>query len=312
MSDKFICNICKFTADRKSNLDKHYNTWKHKYKQKNEIISEQNNTIEKLNYKINILKNEINSNELTISIKDNIIDELNNKNLILEKENKHLSNELFTHKDNIEFLKHLNESTSETSRQFAIAFSDSQKAISDSQKAISDSQRALNNTSKVANKSIDAMKFIMENYKDAPNIEDIPIILTEDEMKALEINPVSGSTDIIKRVYIDGIDPQKRSVWCMDAGRLKFTTRHKGEWVSDPYGKILRQVVMNAIVNQAHKRATNIFQDRNPKDISTQELKNQTKRIDKIKHINQEKTQETIIRRVSGDFVLDKEANDIR
>jgi hypothetical protein len=295
MAKEHFCCYCNFNTNKKYNFDMHLSSKLHKIKKLESLVTEKDN-------EINILKNKLFS--------------LNNKIIVLEKDNDALNNEVKIHKNNIILIKELYDSSNEMSKKYLESNSETSRQHAESTihlaLALSDSQKAINNTGKVATKSIDAMKFVMENYKDAPNIEDIPIILTEDEMKALEINPVTGSTDIIKRIYIDGIDPKKRSAWCMDASRLKFTTRHKGEWISDPYGKIMREIIMKQIVNQAHKRATNIFQGRNPKEISTKELKDQTKRIDKIKHINQEKTQEAIIRRVSGDFVLDKETNDIR
>jgi hypothetical protein len=294
MVKEYFCNICNIKLKKKYNYDKHLQTNQHKAKELDDLLQ----------IKIDYDNLKIDYNKLKKENDDNIklIEKLTDSNNALR-------HEIDLHKDNVEFLKHICDRSTritESVNELSVKHAESNKEIA---LAITDSQKA---SSKVATKSIDAMKFIMENYKDAPNIEDIPIILTESEMRALEINPVTGSTEIIKRIYVENVDPKQRPVWCMDAGRLKFTTKHKGEWVSDPYGKILRQVVMNAIVNQAHKRATNIFQGRNPKEITTRELKAQTKRIDKIKHINQEKTQEAIIRRVSGDLILDKESNNIR
>jgi hypothetical protein len=328
------CNLCGFSTQKKSNYDVHIRSKSHQLEESkievtdlNKQLNDTKEVFETEKMRSDLLNERLISCEEIIKEKDVMIYQLTNQNNILqERLDIYLKNEEYF-KENINMLKGVYDSSNELSKKYLESSNkliDSTNVLSnkfidsnnDTSKylamAIADSHKALTNTTKVANKSIDAMKFIMENYNDAPNIEDVPIILTEDEMLALEINPISGSTDIIRRVYIEGVDPKQRCTWCMDASRLKFTTKHKGSWLSDPYGKILRQVVMDAIVNQAHKRATNIFQGRNPREISTQELKNQTKRIDKIKHINQEKTQEVIIRRVSGDFILDKESNNIR
>jgi DNA repair ATPase RecN len=256
------CNLCGFSTQKKSNYDIHIRSKPHQLEQSkievsnlNKQLNDMKEIFETEKMRCNLLNERLISCEDMIKEKDVIIEQLTNENNVLqERLDIYLKNEEYL-KENINMLKEIYDSSNELSKKYLESSNkliDSTNVLSnkfidsnsDTSKylamAIADSHKVLTNTTKVANKSIDAMKFIMENYNDAPNIEDIPIILTEEEMLSLEINPISGSTDIIKRVYIEGVEPKQRCTWCMDASRLKFTVKHKGQLVmADPYGKIM-------------------------------------------------------------------------
>ena len=55
--------------------------------------------------------------------------------------------------------------------------------------------------------------------------------------KLFQLGPVDGPTQLFKMNYIENVDPENRSLWCIDPSREKCLIREDGNWIVDLKGK---------------------------------------------------------------------------
>lgn len=90
--------------------------------------------------------------------------------------------------------------------------------------------------------------FIINNYKDAPNLE-FPIVNWSNERmdNYVKLGPVRGLSKIITDHWADNIPPEQRSIWNIDYSRNKFLIRIEDAWVIDVNGSKFQEITIDKI-----------------------------------------------------------------
>jgi hypothetical protein len=104
-----------------------------------------------------------------------------------------------------------------------------------------------NNTTNNTNNHNYNMYYIINNFKEAENIEDIMAPpLTQEEIDYIEKNgSILGSYKLIKDRCINEKDVSKRPVHCTDIPRKKYLLRHNNEWIIDLKADKLLTITFN-------------------------------------------------------------------
>lgn len=91
-------------------------------------------------------------------------------------------------------------------------------------------------------------QFIINNYKDAPNLE-FPIVNWSAEMieNYVKMGAVRGLSKIITDHWVDNIPPEQRSIWTVDLARNKFLIRIQDAWVVDIDGNKFQEITIDKI-----------------------------------------------------------------
>ena len=90
--------------------------------------------------------------------------------------------------------------------------------------------------------------FIINNYKDAPNLE-FPRVNWSNEMmdNYVKLGPVRGLSKIITDHWASNIPPEQRSIWNIDYSRNKFLIRVEDAWVIDVNGSKFQELTIDKI-----------------------------------------------------------------
>jgi hypothetical protein len=261
----YFCKKCNFISKNKYNFNKHCKTKKHKEKsclqftdeslhknderlQKNDekscnnkftceychgIFAKTNKTRHYSNCKImkdNIVNIEIKQlQNLTLQLKE----QLNKKDRIIENKIK-----------NIE--KELNEKNEKRIHTIEKDMFELMKTIVLTNKNNSVTNNTNNTTNKINNNNYN-MYYIINNFTEAENIEDLlKAPLTKEELDYIHKNgSILGSYKVIKDRCITDKDVSKRPVHCTDIPRKKYLLRHNNEWIIDAKADQLLTMTFN-------------------------------------------------------------------
>ena len=123
---------------------------------------------------------------------------------------------------------------------------------------INSNKSVINNTN---NGTIDNrqynMYYVINNYKDAHNIEDLlNSPLTEEEKKyILDNGSILGCYKLLQSRCIDDIEIDKRPFHCIDISRCKYLLRSKNDWDVDQCGESILTYGCNKITKKVFFRA---------------------------------------------------------
>ena len=78
--------------------------------------------------------------------------------------------------------------------------------------------------------------YIINNYSNAPDIEEPN--LEENFERYSNLKGDIGFAELIKKLYCEDIEPENRSIWCIDPSRNKYLLRDEGIWITDLEGKL--------------------------------------------------------------------------
>ena len=243
----YYCNKCKYTTEKKFNFNKHCKTKKHTdnyrplFKEVKPLSREvtppcrevekvaRTYTCEYCNVTLSNIKNRSRHYNTCRGKKDN---EMNKKIKKLESLTTQLKQELDKkdekidgiEKDMFDFMKsmvNVNTNTSTTN--------------------------ITNTTNNKINNTNYNMYYIINNYKDAENIEDVLAPpLTREELDYIEQNgSLLGSYNLIKGRCITDKEVSKRPVHCTDSSRKKYLLRYKNEWIIDAKADKLLTMTFN-------------------------------------------------------------------
>lgn len=83
--------------------------------------------------------------------------------------------------------------------------------------------------------------YIINNYNNAPDLQyQFPQYSSTTMEKLFQLGPVDGPTQLFKMNYIENVDPENRSLWCIDPSREKCLIREDGNWIVDLKGKKIK------------------------------------------------------------------------
>jgi hypothetical protein len=105
------------------------------------------------------------------------------------------------------------------------------------------------------------MYYIINNFKDAENIEDIMAPpLTKEEIEYIEKNgSILGSYNLIKGRCVEDKDLSKRPVHCTDSSRKKYLLRHNNEWIIDQQADKLLTMTFNKMKDAYDLDTTDVY-----------------------------------------------------
>ena len=213
---KFTCQYCTTEYKRKAYLNRHLS------KCSNKIIQGYKDTLdlEKVTQKAINKHHEDKFNELKVKYEEEIVH--------LKEENNKLQNKYSEHTIKLE-----GEITK--LRSEIMQMTQSVLKIAETQATVPKKQT--NNT-----------QYIINNYKDAPNLE-FPIVDWSAEMieKYVKMGAVRGLSKIITDHWVDNIPPEQRSIWTVDLARNKFLIRIKDAWVVDIDGNKFQEITIDKI-----------------------------------------------------------------
>ena len=215
-TNSFICKYCKTEYKRKAYLNRHLP------KCSNKIIQEykDNLDLEKVTQKAITKHHEDKFNELKVKYEEEIVH--------LKEENNKLQNKYSEHTIKLE-----DEITK--LRLEIMQMTQSVLKIAETQATVPKKQT--NNT-----------QYIINNYKDAPNLE-FPIVDWSAEMieNYVKMGAVRGLSKIITDHWVDNIPPERRSIWSVDLARNKFLIRIQDAWVVDIDGNKFQEITIEKI-----------------------------------------------------------------
>jgi hypothetical protein len=83
------------------------------------------------------------------------------------------------------------------------------------------------------------MYYVINNYKDAHNIEDLlnSPLTDEEKQYIFENGSILGCYKLLQSRCIDNIDVDKRPFHCLDVSRCKYLLRSKNDWGVDQCGE---------------------------------------------------------------------------
>jgi hypothetical protein len=127
-----------------------------------------------------------------------------------------------------------------------------------------------NNTTNNNNNTNYNMYYIINNFTEAENIEDIMAApFTQEELDYIEENgSVLGSYKVIKDRCINDKDLSKRPVHCTDLTRKKYLLRHNNEWIIDPKADKLLSMTFDKMKDAYDTESDDIYEKIN----NTQQL----------------------------------------
>ena len=104
------------------------------------------------------------------------------------------------------------------------------------------------NQTLVPKKQVTTTQYIINNYKDAPNLE-FPLVNWSNETmdNYVQLGPVKGLSKIITDHWVDNIPPEERSIWNIDYSRNKFIIRKDDSWIVDINGATFQEITIAKI-----------------------------------------------------------------
>ena len=83
------------------------------------------------------------------------------------------------------------------------------------------------------------MNVIINNYNNAPDFTAQPIhdMSVEDIKYYINMGVPNGIVRMLQDYYIDNIPNEKRSLWCLDASRIKYLVRKEKNQIGKEFGK---------------------------------------------------------------------------
>lgn len=111
------------------------------------------------------------------------------------------------------------------------------------------------------------IKFILENYKNAPQFSIPDFSMTRKEiMNCVSKGYVRGVSDLILKLFPPDIEPTKRCFWTLDLSRNKYIIKtDKGEWDVDINAKNITNIFIPELYQKVDNEYTKIL---NEKDIN--------------------------------------------
>lgn len=227
---KHICFFCNYQTNCSSNFKKHEQTQRH---HKNLINSSKSTKFPPENSCNNNTPNQTENNkckycDTKYSSQYNLNRHLTKctKKIIEEKNQKiqELNAEILEYKLEINELKSENKKITNTALKIA------------------------ENQSANPKKQITNTQYIINNYKDAPNLE-FPLVNWSNETMDYYVNlgPVKGLSKIITDHWVDNIPPEERSIWNIDYSRNKFIIRKNDSWIVDINGATFQEITIDII-----------------------------------------------------------------
>lgn len=217
------CKICNYSTKRKHNFQKHLESKKHQnyvkiklfYEKEYEIKMEQIEKIIKKKY-----ENKMKSTE--IFYKNKI------EKLINEYELKLKDKELEMTKKSDKFKTEMVKTLSENNKS-----------------NIRITEKIQENTKELTKGTMSALKFIQENFKNAPSIKTIETKINEDDIKKIEkMTNLNKMKYLVSKMYLMNKADKERSLWCTDINRIKYIIKLEDTWESDPKGiKVMKEFV---------------------------------------------------------------------
>lgn len=232
---KYICQYCNYQTNYPSNIKKHYNTKRHHEKIQNvqkcaevctsfEDQKNDENQENKCSYCNSIFKSHSGLNRHLKGC---------TKKIILEKDSR--IQELLKKEE--EYLKRIKE----LEKKCEVHVNEN-KEITNSVLKIAENQTL------IPKKHITNTQYIINNYKDAPNLE-FPLVNWSNETmdKYVQLGPVKGLSKIIRDHWVDNIPPEERSIWNIDYSRNKFIIRKDDSWIVDINGVTFQEITIDKI-----------------------------------------------------------------
>ena len=226
---KFQCKICNYETDIKCNYHKHCTSKRHLKNQENSITNSKNSITNSKNYKCN----HCNSEFKRIDNYNKHLNKCSNRllNIIEEKE------------------KEINALTNE--------LNDALKLIQEYQLKVKDTEiRCLKEVNKIninnnSHNRTNITQFIINKYPNAKNV------WVPDEVSGLE-NYSSDKVEenvnkLITNIYKRNVEPEDRSIWCIDSSRNKYLTRLNNLWHVDLYGLLFCKKVCKQLSKRCNE-----------------------------------------------------------
>jgi len=219
---KFNCVICNYSTDHKASYTRHCGTKRH-HKNEEKMITNSKN------YKCN----HCNSEFKRIDNYNKHLNKCSNRllNIIEEKE------------------KEINALTNE--------LNDALKLIQEYQLKVKDTEiRCLKEVNKIninnnSHNRTNITQFIINKYPNAKNV------WVPDEVSGLE-NYSSDKVEenvnkLITNIYKRNVEPEDRSIWCIDSSRNKYLTRLNNLWHVDLYGLLFCKKVCKQLSKRCNE-----------------------------------------------------------
>ena len=245
----YICKVCKYSTEKKSNYNRHLNSKKHINLQKTF------NNMPKSAYPIPNLAEPIPKLAKKKELLNNFSCKYCGGNFARVNRSRHYSR--CKVKQNIETIKLQKkiEKLEEENKQQAEEIRELEKGFIEFMK--NNKTTMINNTVNNNDNRQYNMFYIINNYKDAHNIEDlINTPLTDKEKKYIIDNGSTlGCYYILKSRCIDEIDVDKRPFYCIDTSRCKYLLRRKNEWNVDQQGETIITMGCNKVTKKVFFRA---------------------------------------------------------
>jgi len=107
------------------------------------------------------------------------------------------------------------------------------------------------------NKIQNITQYVINSFPNAPNVK--PIENIDEILKLITSNSNESYAELIQKHYVDGVEPENRSLWLVDSSRDKYLTRLDDKWKLDIHGTMfceeINPVLSKLINDQVSKEA---------------------------------------------------------
>ena len=107
------------------------------------------------------------------------------------------------------------------------------------------------------NKIQNITQYIINSFPNAPNVK--PIENVDEIVKLITSNSNESYAELIQKHYVEGVEPENRSLWLVDSSRDKYLTRLDNKWNLDIHGTMfceeINPVISKLINDQVSKEA---------------------------------------------------------
>ena len=326
---KFTCDACGFKTDKKSNYNTHLNTARHK---RNANTSNPTNIEKKIDcvycdskftsisnlnrhLKLCVVKQVAELKKL-LETKDDVLNKTKYKMDTLEEQ---LSEATKTINDQRDMIDKLKDKYTEDIIQLKDQHMDTIKEVTDQHiETLKDESKfkdkLCETAGNITTKAMTNMQYLMHHYKDAPNLtfpdkEHLPLT-DEDYEKSFSLGPIDGTVWLMKRLFIDNVDPENRATWCLDYSRVRYATRIENEWHHDEKGREVMRVCIYDIQDlmgqyfnsDKHQQLASGY-------LHDEILHRNLERATHLKKLSELETQHKIMRAASNEFMLCRDEN---
>jgi hypothetical protein len=281
MDKEYICKACNYNTSNNSNYNKHIKTKKHI-----KSIKLQNGDMGRIHGDMGRIHGEKWRELSKNAIKKEFICEFCKKTMM---DNSHKARHLKTCKEKKkqrneqtkdEIINNLQKEKEKIMKEKEILLKEKEKIINEEkiekEKVIQESKakdkviedcieiiknsKNVNIIGNVINNTCLNMNYVIKNYGNAPNYEDIMAKeLTLEELEYIdEYGPAVGREKLIIKRCIDDIDKEERSLHCVDYPRDKFALKTKDEWVEDLGGEKMLNIVSQRMTKLYNPSAKNL------------------------------------------------------